>query len=412
MILSIILPTQLFPKYIKCDVLVLIEDSYYINNKMHKQKLMVHRASCQAWFQQCDHTHKLYINHDVHFDSYDIMNNITKIIMYDPVDKYIINKYRLLAERYNVDIVFYHSPAIGVHTSKLELFHKDYKDAVDLCGEFMKYFKFQNNVGMKRFGMAYTEPQIPVYNNKFIAEAYQWVQKYFCNSYGYIDWYSHYPVTRDDALSHLRYFQKNKLSSYQNYYAACTEDMRNGMHPSISSALNIGILLPDDIRAVGDEFLTARAIGMRTYMIYLYKYNNVHAKRPSENSLPPGFLLDTAPSEIVSALLKKIYNTGYLTNSERVIMLSYVFLNNIDLQQYAKWAIQSYIDSYDWITYATIFANLRKRYPDVLSCGKIIKISDYSYENTWDVLYKKFVTRIKASTVLTLPPKKSSYGSL
>lgn len=428
MILSIILPTQLFSSVIECDRVVLVEDGHYFNIRAHKQKLLFQRASCQAWFDELVHKNKAYIAHNDTVDA--IMDGVSKIIMYDPIDKLVVGKYRLLADRYGVDIVFYHSPAIGVHASQLDAFHAKHKDESDLCGAFMRYFKFANSVGMKRYGMAYVEKPAPMYSNKYIVDAYQWVCRYFSKNYGHADWMSYYPVTRRDALAHLQYFVKNRLAGYRDYYAACMQEMKFGQHACISMLLNVGLLMPDDIRSavsaasgtasnaagaagtvsgtVGNattsratdaEFFIARAIGMRCYMLYLYKFHNVHMliRGVGKNAMPAAWAGCATASSAVATILKKIYISGYATTSERAILLSYIFMHGVDLMRYAQWANMVYIDSYDWITYASIYANLRKRHPDVLRCSQIMIISDYDYDAEWDASYRTWLAGVRKS---------------
>ncbi len=61
----IVLPTQLYPQtnsfWRQWDKIIVVEETFYINQSMHPIKLVMHRASMLEYFDSIKHSNKQYI---------------------------------------------------------------------------------------------------------------------------------------------------------------------------------------------------------------------------------------------------------------------------------------------------------------------------------------------------------------
>ena len=138
----IILPTQLFKdiKILKTyDLVYLIEEPYYLNSNYHKQKLVLHIASLNYYYDYLinNNIKVKYINYNKINYSKFLNNNIT---MYNPIDKKMIKLYK----KYNIK--FLETPTFFNTYNDLLEYNKLKKSTKFTQSDFYKYQRIKYNI--------------------------------------------------------------------------------------------------------------------------------------------------------------------------------------------------------------------------------------------------------------------------
>ena len=257
----LILPTQLF-KDIKIlknyDLVYLIEEPYYINPNFHKQKLVLHIASLNYYY---DYLKEYNIN--VKYITYDKINyskllQSESITMYNPIDNKMIN----LFKKYKVNFI---DSQLFLNTySDLLNYKNSKKNTKYTQSDFYKTQRIKFNIlidknkdplygkwsfdteNREKFPKTYKESKLLTYSNKYVKSAIQYVNKNFPNSFGFINNF-YYPCTHSDAIKHIKSFIKNKIKNFGKYQDAISNIAIYGYHSNISALLNIGLLNPKEV---------------------------------------------------------------------------------------------------------------------------------------------------------------------
>jgi deoxyribodipyrimidine photolyase-related protein len=295
----LILPTQLF-KDIKIlkdyDIIYLIEDTYYLNSKFHKQKLLLHVSSLNYYYDYLldNHINVKYIN----FKNADYEKFLKKgddIKMYDPIDKDIIKKLK------KFNITYLETP-LFINTNQELLNYKNSKGNDRFTNsDFYKLQRKKLDILMKNestplfnqwsfdknnrnaFDKGYAEYDPKIYNNKYIEDGKKYITKHFKNAFGNLD-KIYYPNTHKSAEAHLNDFIEYKIIDFGKYQDSISKEVIYGNHANISSLLNIGLLTDKDIL---DKVLPLKShipinsfegyirqvIGWKQSMRYLYEFH-------------------------------------------------------------------------------------------------------------------------------------------
>lgn len=257
----LILPTQLFKQITtlkEYDKVYILEEPYYINIKFHKQKLLLHLSSLYYYYEYLKQN-KINVEY-IFYDkiNYSKLLNKHQITMYDPIDKKMIN----LFKKFNVT---FKDSQLFMNTNK-DLLKLKKNNNRYTQSEFYKYQRIKYNIlvdkdnkpvfnqwsfdteNREKFENTYKESKIRIYNNKYIIEAKNYINKHFPKSFGILnDNGSYYPCTHLDAKKHLTLFIKNKINNFGKFQDAISKNIIYGEHSNISSSLNIGLLTPKEV---------------------------------------------------------------------------------------------------------------------------------------------------------------------
>lgn len=443
----LILPTQLF-KNIKLlkdyNKIILIEDPYYINNKYHKQKLVVYIAGLNYYY---DYLCKKLKDIDIEYISF---NNIKKIYklsddvhMYNPIDYPLINKYK----------VIYHDSPLFLETNKnLEEYKSTIKNTIYSHAEFYKWQRKKLDILMdgdkplygkwsfdtenrKKFDKEYEELKIKTYNNKYIKEAKNYISKYFPSNFGSIE-SIYYPITHTSAESHFNIFLIKKLNSFGPTQDAISKDVIYGEHSNISVLLNIGLLSPEYvINKVLDYFYASnikkkiissvegfiRQIFWREYVRFIYYFHRDDLINSNyfefTKKMPNSWYNATTDLSILNTMIKKVYKYAYLHHIERLMVVgNLALLNEIHPKEVYNWFMTCFIDSTgEWVMLGNSSLmsqhcnNKIKMMKRIYICSDnyIKKMSDYKKDNGLDEIHdlylnflKKYKNKLKHDYVL------------
>ena len=435
----IILPTQLFEfndKLDKMDKIYLIEEPFYFTSKkFHKQKLILHRSSMKYYYDKLKikyNSKVIYIEFDK-IDSNEFKNK--NIFMYDPIDKPVIEKYMKLS----LKIVIYDTPLFLETRSDLEEYRNKNTNKKNYYHD--NFYKWQRKrleilienreqpIGGKwsfdkenrnPYDKNYKEDKIITYSNKYIEEAKDYIKKNFMNNFGIVE-YIYYPITHEEARTHLKTFIKKRLETFGKNQDGISKKVIFGSHSILSPLLNIGLITPnividevikyynsDNKSLISVEAFIRQLIGWRSYTRFIYEYHGNEMIKMNrlnhKKKLPKSWYNNEGTNmRIIDDMIAKVSKYGYLHHIERLMIMGNIgLLLEINPKELYDWFMICFIDSYEWVMvpnvygmsqYSIINISMMTR-PYISSSNYIKKMSDYKKEDwyeIWDALYWNFI---------------------
>ena len=277
------------------------------------------------------------------------------------------------------------------------------------------------------------QPSSNEYDDKYIKEAINYVNKNFKNNYGNLEFKDKFnpPINHKDAKTLLKHFINTKFKNFGEYQDAIVEDKSYLFHSLLSSSINIGLINPLDIIKeikkikskipINSYEAFIRQLFWREYQRYCYIYAN---KELSDNNyfennkkLSVKWYKGTLGIPPVDNAIQRAFDIGYLHHIERLMVIgNFMNLSEIAPKEGFKWFMEFSLDSYEWVMYQNVYdmvffntGGLTMRRPYVSSSNYIIKMSNYStksedkndknddkkWNEIWDQLYKDFIKRNK-----------------
>lgn len=439
----IILPTQLF-KDIKIlkeyDIIYLLEDTYYLNSKFHKQKLLLHISSLNYYYDYLSNNHKnvKYISfNDVEYDK--LLKKGDDITMYDPIDKEIIKQFK------KFNIIYLETP-LFINTNEELLDYKNSKKTdrftnsdfyilqrkkLDILMKnettpLFNQWSFDKN-NRNAFDKDYIEYELKTYNNKYIESGEKYINKHFKNAFGNLNNKSYYPNTHKLAEAHLKDFIKYKLLDFGKYQDSISIDVVYGNHSNISSLLNIGLLTPLQVikmimqyfnkyknkKNIIDsvEAIIRQIISWREYIRFMYVFykNDIIKHNPIKNNkiIPKSWYIGNTHLEILDHYIDKVKDYAYLHHIERLMIINNLFiLYEIKFKDMYDWFMICFVDSYDWVMIPNLYMNLNSLNNNIKYMSRVYlasdnyikKMSDFKNKEEFKIineLYWKFIKKNK-----------------
>ena len=449
---SLILPNQLFKNNpiinLSNNILIIEETTFFTKFNYHKMKLILHRSSMEWYYDYIRHKFKNHnikyiefsdINYNNIFSKYKIIN------IFDPIDHKLLKKYKLLSQKYNVQLNIIDNCLFLENKKDLDEFHV--KKNNYLQGNFYIWQRKRLNIlvnkdltplfgkwnfdsdNRKKFDINYVEPKINKINNdKYIDKAKKYINKYFNNNPGLIDDFI-YPINFKQAEKVFNNFLKYKLDTFGIYEDAISTEITFGSHSVLSSSINIGIIsikyilnkvikkfnkltLENKKKLINNyEGYIRQIIGWRSYIRYIYEYfgtelinenffnsiNRLNKKVWYKN-------VQTTNIPIIDHMITKVTKYAYLHHIERLMLIGNFFLLTqiLPLDVY-KWFMCFFIDSYEYIMvanivmsqYNTVNIKITSR-PYLSSSNYIIKMSNLKkgeWSEIFDSLYYNFINK-------------------
>ena len=432
----IILPTQLFEdnNYLnEMDMIIIIEEPFYFTSKkFHKQKLILHRASMKYYYDKLKSKYKNIKYYDYDKINYNDIFKNNEIYIYDPIDKPILKKYHSITS----SITVIDTPAFLETLRDLEEYRNKNTNKKNYYHDrsFYKWQRKRLNLLMNgdkplgdkwsfdienrnKYDKTYKEPEINSYNNKYITEAIEYVEKNFKNNFGIVDKF-YYPITHEESKEHLKNFIKIKLETFGKYQDGISNKIIFGSHSVLSPLLNIGLLTPaiiiKEILKIFDlkklksiEAFLRQLIGWRSYVRFVYEYHGEEMMKMNyfnhKNKIPKEWYSETKNIDIINDMILKVKRYAYLHHIERLMIVgNFGLLLQIDPNEIYDWFMICFIDSFEWVMVPNIYGmsqysltsiSMMTR-PYISSSNYIKKMSDYKKESwfeIWDALYWYFI---------------------
>ena len=425
----LIFPTQLFKDIdlLQNKQVYLIEEPiYFTNYNYHKLKLAYHRATMKYYYDYLKKNKIKTEYYEFKNITYKFYQNlkINKIYIYDPIEYELLDK---LKKIYKDKLFIF--PTINFLVYKDIKLLKDtiFKDSY-LFNKFYIYYRkkykilvkldekpigdkwsFDKN-NRKKIPKNTKLPILPkIINNKYTEEATNYINKYFNNNYGEINFI--YPITHQDSERWFNKFLKYKMDNFGEYEDATIENHPFLFHSVITPMLNIGLLTDkiiikkvlkhkSNIQNI-EGFI--RQIFRRNYMMTIYMIENPIIKIKYE----------------ISIIYDKLWN--YKTNMYpidsmiKTYILPYAYSHHITRLMYFgnffklcllkndiiyRWFMEAFIDAYSWVMYGNVYGMIlnkikimTKNY--IASSNYIFKMSNFKNINNWkeifDALYYNYI---------------------
>ncbi len=426
----LLLPNQLFPKdKIPEEEILLVEHKKFLQERFHKQKLILHRASMKAYQEKHD-TEYLDLENDLE----QVFERNDELKVFDPVDHEILDEFEALAGENNCHLVVLESPMFLASRK----FNRDYFEnsrifQLDYYKEMRKNHDILvedgNPVGgkwsfdpdnRKKLPKDMETPDIPEFQGERVDEAKKWVEENFPEARGSADNFF-WPTTREQALEMLDDFLENRMENFGDYQDAFEKDLEFGFHSLLSSSLNIGLITPEEVventlnaHDKNDyplnslEGFLRQIVGWREFIRAMYQ---LHPEMREENfwdidnEMPEEFYTGDTGLPPVDYSIQHAKENAYCHHIERLMVQSNVMLLlEIDPEEVYNWFLEMYIDAYEWVMVPNVYGMGQYAWPDMMtkpyisSSNYINKMSHYEsgdWEDEWTGLYWNFISNHK-----------------
>ena len=437
---TLILPNHLFaehPSITKDRHIFLVEEPHFFTRfTFHKQKLIFHRASMQAYYNQFDlRTYNVsYIAYDD--DYWKAIKNaeISKLYCVDPLDQPLTEKLKEKAHDNDITLIIEHTPAFldapgaiytlqqqssffmgSFYKKQRQRFHILMDDDDPVGGSYS--FDEENR---KPLPEDCDIPQLWQPSETYIRSARDYVEKRFADNPGENSPFI-YPVTHSDAQTWLKDFIDNRLLHFGDYQDAISKEEPFLFHSLLSPLLNTGLLTPKTVisavtKAYHDKNISInniegfirQVIGWREYMYAVYALQG--EKQKSSNffrnyrEIPNAFWGGDTGLPPVDTVIKRVLQYAYAHHIERLMVLSNIMLLcEFKPDDVYTWFMELFIDAYDWVMVPNVYGmgqfadgGILSTKPYISSSSYVRKMSNFEkgdWCDTWDSLYWHFIDK-------------------
>lgn len=439
----IILPHQLFdfkyfPKEENIEEIILYEHpQYFTKYKYNKKRLVMHRASMKAYFDELksNKTLKNKVKNFKYLEYKDSTKSLPKeAIIFDPIDKLKLPSGWKMIESPNFLLTKEQYQKYRDTKSKKFFFNSFYmwgKKEIDLIPNL----KSQDSANRKKMPVGTKIPKLPSNvsksEEKYIKEAIEYVEKEFPKNYGTSDDFV-FPITRRGAKAWLKDFIKKRFKDFGSYQDYIRKDETFMFHSCLSTVINIGLLNPsqivDEIRGLDKKIPTnsyegyVRQLFWREYQRFCYIHFDFKGLNyfGNKKKLTKDWYQGTTGIDPVDDAIKTAFDTGYLHHILRLMVIgNYMNLSGIAPKEGFKWFMEFSCDSYEWVMEQNVLdmvfcvsGGQTMRKPYISSSNYVIQMSDYKkgeWSETWNKQYRAFLNQNKSKL---LPRFAYAFGRL
>ena len=435
----IIFPVHLFSDiknlYNK-NIYLIEEPRYFTDFKYHKLKLSYHRATMKSYYDYLVF-HKInvkYIEFNKVEQCYKELIKFGKnMYSYDIGDKVLEKKIKKIFP----NIIFHQSLNFLVNEELIKKNLNEFYNGKKY--NHQKFYKWQrirlnilvNNDGTPIGGKWSFDDEnreklpenviipsiIKLNKSKIIEEAKNYVNKYFSNNYGSLDYFI-YPINHSDSRKWLSNFLKNKFKNFGIYEDA--ESMRDPFlfHSVLTPMMNIGLLTDTEVLKMtlkyknkvplsSFEGFIRQIIGWRNYVYTLYLLESEKMRNSNflnhKNKLNKEIMWKGTTNILpIDNIIEKIVNYSYSHHIERLMYLgNFMLITMINPKDVYEIFMTWTIDAYDWVMVPNVYGmtqfsdgGLMMTRPYFSSSNYILNMSDYKkgeWSEIFDALYYNFI---------------------
>jgi len=436
---ALIYPHQLFaahPALAAKRPVWLIEDPLFFGNDahwpaaMHKQKLILHRASMKAYAKEL-----AVAGHQVRYveanQKTELPEEVRHIHVADPADDVLMRRVKRLADAHGAALIVHDSPNFVSPAPFLEThiaarkkpfmakFYEAQRKRMDILVESdgtpaagRWSFDAENRAKLPKNHVPPMEPRCP--GNAFTREAADYVSKNFPDHPGSIQHFR-WPVIRKDAEAWLDRFIGERLENFGLYEDAISTEHATIYHSAITPMLNIGLLDPQDVidRVLAKdaplnskEGFIRQVIGWREFMHDIYRHCGVVIRNGNfwnfTRPMPKSFYDGTTGIPPVDRVIRQLLDDGYCHHIERLMVLgNFMLLCRIRPDEVYRWFMEMFVDSYDWVMVPNVYGMSQfadggtfTTKPYLSGSNYILKMSDEPkgpWCEIWDGLFWTFI---------------------
>jgi deoxyribodipyrimidine photolyase-related protein len=272
----------------------------------------------------------------------------------------------------------------------------------------------------KRFPKAETVPAIPFStDNEWLAEARDYVEKYFASNYGSIEAPHLFAITHLDAEKHLKDFILHRFEKFGVYEDALVSGEPVLYHSVLSPMLNTGLITPQQVlqKALAAknenkiplnsaEGFVRQVIGWREFIRIVYEREGSRQRTMNywqfTRKIPASFWQGETGIVPVDITVKKLLRYGYNHHIGRLMVLgNFMLLCEFDPGEVYRWFMEMYIDAYDWVMVPNVYGmtqfadgGLMTTKPYISGSNYLLKMGDYrsgEWQQIWDALFWRFM---------------------
>jgi len=440
---TLIFPHQLFenhPAIADGRSIYLAEDPLFFGNDsrypvaFHKQKLVLHRASMQAYTDElCDLGHR--VNPVPHTGTYRdaLPETLTDLHLANPHDFILEKRLRAFANGRGITLHLHPTPAFlspadflqehvgGRKKPFMASFYQAQRKRMNILidkdgGPTGGQWSFDEE-NRKKLPKNYQSPAPPaVPANRHVENACSHIQRHFPDNPGSLSGFR-YPVTRADARAWLATFISERFENFGDYEDAISTGHPFLHHSVLTPMLNIGLLTP---REVIDAVLTSRTeipinslegfirqiIGWREFMHGIYIHRGSEIRNTNyfghTRAIPKSFYDGTTGIPPIDRIIRQLDAEAYCHHIERLMILgNFMLLCRFDPSAVYQWFMELFIDAYDWVMVPNVFGMSQfadggtfTTKPYISGSNYVLKMSDEKkgpWTETWDALFWTFV---------------------
>ena len=448
---AVIFPHQLFsdnPCLKRARIIYLLEDQWFFRDpvnliKFHQQKLVLHRASMQAYrdFLQS----RGYLVHYLEFTQEMSMgylfgrlreDGVSEIVTCQPVERGLTERLSRHASACGVKLHFLATPGFICSEDDIGAFFQGGKTFHQTS--FYIYQRRRWNIlleegkpagghwtydplNRRKLPRGLDVPPLPESGNEpYASAARDYVSLKFSDHPGETSQFL-YPVTHAAAQRWLEDFLMRRLGNFGDYEDAISASQPYLFHSLLSPLLNIGLLTPNQVLEAalayaGEhpvhlnslEGFVRQILGWREYVraVYLLAGEKQRAGNfwGHTKTLPRAFYTGDTGLPPVDTVINRLLTTAYAHHIERLMVLGNILLlSEIDPNAVYQWFMEMFIDSYDWVMVPNVYGmsqfadgGLIMTKPYVSASHYLMKMSDYPagpWCDIWDGLFWRFIEK-------------------
>ena len=440
---TLIFPHQLFenhPAIAQGRAIFLAEDPLIFGNDhhypvaFHKQKLVLHRASMQAYADELrDLGH--HVNPVPHTTRYRdaLPENLTDLHLAAPHDFILEKRLRTFAAERGIVLHIHPTPAflspadfLQQHIAEkkkpfMASFYQAQRKRMGILiddegGPTGGQWSF-DEANRKKLPKGFKCPASPeMSRNHYVENACDHIQRHFPNNLGSLDSFR-YPVTRADARAWLATFISQRFENFGDYEDAISTQHAFIHHSVLTPMLNIGLLTPQEVI---DAVLSTRRkilinslegfirqiIGWREFMHGIYKHRGSEIRTTNffnhTRPIPKSFYDATTGIPPIDRIIRQLHDEAYCHHIERLMLLgNFMLLCRFDPRAVYQWFMEFFIDAYDWVMVPNVYGMSQfadggtfTTKPYISGSNYVMKMSDEKkgpWTETWDALFWTFV---------------------
>jgi deoxyribodipyrimidine photolyase-related protein len=448
---AVVFPHQLFgdnPCLKRDRITYLVEDPWFFRNpenliKFHQQKLVLHRASMQAYRDLMQSRGYLvrYLEFTREMGSgylFDRLreDGVSEIVTCQPLERGLTERLSREAGAYGVKVNFLATPMflcsegdIGdffqgkakFHQTSFYIFQRRRWDILLENGKPLGGRWTYDPLNRRKLPRGIKVPALPDLGNEpYVAAAKDYVTRKFPDHPGETSQFI-YPVTHTAAQRWLDDFFLSRLGNFGDYQDAISVSEPYLFHSLISPLLNIGLLTPKQVLESTLAFarehpvhlnslegFVRQILGWREYVRAVYLL--VGEKQRSGNfwghtkTLPGAFYAGATGIPPLDNVIRRLLATAYAHHIERLMVLgNFILLAEINPGAVYRWFMEMFIDAYDWVMVPNVYGmsqfadgGLIMTKPYLSASHYLMKMSDYPagpWCEIWDGLFWRFIEK-------------------
>jgi deoxyribodipyrimidine photolyase-related protein len=424
------------PVYLAEDPLFFHDPQYRI--LFHKKKLLLHRASLNAYQDLL--THRGYEVHYLEYQPQSGMDylftnlqaeGVGEINYCDPVDQALEERLQRYSLKYHIQCTLLDTPSFINSRRDIESYFKN-RNHYHLTSFYIEMRKHLNilleegkPVGKHWTFDKYNRLRLPrkmkipplkdIKPGPYLEEAEHYVEEKFPHHPGSLDGFI-YPVTHYQAQEWLSDFLENRLTYFGDYQDAIHDKEPYLFHSLLSSSLNLGLLTPqevvegvllqEDIPLNSREGFIRQIIGWREFLRAVYIREGIKQRTRNyfhhQKKMPPRVWRGETGLLPFDSTVERVYEQAYAHHIERLMILgNLMLLLELDPDQVYQWFMTFFIDAYDWVMVPNVYGmsqyadgGLITTKPYLSSSNYLLKMSNYprgEWCDTWNSLFWNFL---------------------